>query len=463
MPSDYRLTSPATGATLYLVNSTGRPLAGGSPFAPGTTPLGVRPDWTPGASEPAAAFTGGTPLANGSRLAILSNGNVNETLPLVYQGATSDDARRAAQLLRRQFASLFAGPCLLYARPSGALEPTYFAIETAHLEERAFSGTQTSPGEGVADVLLDLTITRQPYGGAATLDTLLSAVSFGNQNSGTPDNTAALEATLPLKGDLIYDGQPLNITVAKPTSQAAAQLYLASIYSATQQTINNAKTTTSTTGTTFTASTAIDVSALRTRAGLKLRVTSRVATLTAPAKAQLQAVVQTASGNVLWTGPWITLGSNTTAQLVDLQGSGLESLRVPLNGASNILIQVGIRSTDGTSVTATLDYIDAVLYYDWCVVEATSGLGVGQRYQLLGAQNLSGAGWLPLVPAAALVTDGSDVPVKAAVIKGQLVRAFAGASLYAAWKESDGGHTKTDTTTITVTHAPLYRSIRGVG
>ena len=38
----------------------------------------------------------------------------------------------------------------------------------------------------------------------------------------------------------------------------------------------------------------------------------------------------------------------------------------------------------GTAITATLDYIEAILYYDWCVVEASSGLGASQRYQLLG-------------------------------------------------------------------------------
>ena len=113
MPSDYRLISPATGTTLYLVNSSGSPLAGGSPFAPATTPLGIRPDWTPDASEFEAAYQGGAPLANGSRLASFTNGNLEETLPLIFLGATADAARRAAQLLRRQFATLFAGPCLL--------------------------------------------------------------------------------------------------------------------------------------------------------------------------------------------------------------------------------------------------------------------------------------------------------------------------------------------------------------
>lgn len=467
MPSDYRLISPATGKTLYLVNSSGTPTPGGSPFSPATTPLGIRPDWTPDASPADAAFQGGAPLAHGSALAFVTHGNVDAELPLVFAGASAEGARHAVQQLRRQFATLFAGPCLLYARPDGASEPTYFEIETAHLVERGFSGTETSPGEGIANLLLDLTITRQPFGGAAVLDTLHSGASVANTGTGTPDNDLALEANVsPLKGDLIYDGQPLNIRFDKPSGQAAPTVFLASVASRAYQSINSTKTaiTNTTTGTTFTASTAIDISTLRTRRGVRLRVFARVKTLTAPTKAQLQLTIQTASGNTLWQGQWTPLpGSNSTAQLVDLHGSALSALRSPLTAAASVILQVAIRSTDGTSVTATLDYLEALLAYDVAIVEASGGLAAGQRYQCLAAQNLSGGGWLPHIPAEASVRDASDVLVKPAAIFGTLPRAFAGASLWVAWRESDGGHTSSDTATTTITHAPLYRSLRGAG
>lgn len=456
MASDYRLISPSTGHVLYLVNSSGTPTAGGSPFAAATTPFGIVSDWAPTAAPPVAQYAGGPPLTNGGSLAYLSNDNVEEALTLTYQGGSGDDARRAVQLVRQQITTLFAGPCLLYARPSGASEPTYFELLTADVQEIGWPDTKTSPGEGATSLHLTLSIVRRPYGGAAALDSLLSASSFTNNASAT--------ALTPIRGDLAYEGQPLNIMIAKPTSQAAAQVYLATVYSVTQKTVSSTLTAqTSTTGVTFTASSSIDLSALRTRAGLKLRCTARLATLTNPSKAQVRAVVQTTAGNTLWTGPWVTLSTNTTAQLVDCLGSGLDSLRVPISNTSSVLVQIGLRSIDGTAITATLDYVEAILYYDWCVVEAASGLGSSQRYQLLGAQNLSGGGWLPLTPPAALVTDGSDTPVKAAVIKGQLVRAFSGCSLYVAWKESDGGHTKTDTAAVSVSHCALYRSLRGVG
>lgn len=240
-------------------------------------------------------------------------------------------------------------------------------------------------------------------------------------------------------------------------------MFLASIASRTYQSINSAQTTTNTsTGANFTASTAIDVSTLRTRRNVRLRVFARLKTLTAPAKQQVRLTVQTASGSTLWQGSWQSLpGSNTTAQLIDLQGSTLDALRTPLSGASSVILQAALRSTDGTSVTATLDYVEALVAYDVAIVEASGGLSTSQRYQCLAAQNLSGGGWLPLVPAQAAVCDSSDVIVKPAVIKGTLPRAFAGASLWVAWRESDGGHTDTDTSTVSISHAPLYRSLRG--
>lgn len=456
MASDYRLISPSTSKTIYLVNSSGSALAGGSPFAAATTPFGIVTDWTATAAAPVAQYTGGPPLANGGALAYIGNDNVEESITLTYLGSASDDARRAVQLVRQQVATLFAGPCLLYARPSGAAEPTYFELLAADVQETAWPDTKTSPAEGATSIFVTLSVVRRPYGGAQALDTLLSSSSF--------TNAAAQTALTPIRGDLAYEGQPLNITIAKPTSQTAAQVYLATVYSTTQKTVTSTLTAqTSTTGVTFTASSSIDLSALRTRAGLKLRCTARLTTLTNPSKAQVRAVVQTTAGNTLWTGPWVTLSTNTTAQLADCLGTGLDALRVPLTNTSSVLVQIGLRSIDGTAITATLDYLEAILYYDWCVVEAASGLGASQRYQLLSAQNLSGGGWLPLSPPAALVTDGSDTPVKAAVVKGQLVRAFSGCSLYVAWKESDGGHTKTDTAAVSVSHAPLYRSLRGVG
>jgi hypothetical protein len=445
-------------STVYLQNSTGIihlvntnsgiPVPGGDPSLPSDTPFGVVSDWTPADAEP--------PDPN-IPPDYRDYEDLEETIPLVYVG-TSVSGTRDAERQLRQAAHTTTSPTVLYVSPSGSLAPGgYYEIgRVLSVRSKPFPNTRRSPAEGATTILIDFTCLRSPFAGAASLQTLLSGAAYTNGPTGNVQSLGVLN------GDLIYDeGQPLNITIAKPASQTAHTLYLATVHSRQSATINNAVTTTSSAGATFTASGSIDLSALRTRAGLKLRTLARVKTLTAPSKAQVRITVSAAGGSVLWVSPWISLDTNTTAQLLDMQGIGLDMLRSPLANTSNVTIQGAIRSTDGTSVTATLDYLEALLYYDFCTIEQ-GGLASGQRYQLLGAQNLSGGGWQPLIPEQAKVVTAADAEITEAVLRQSLVRAFADSSLYLAWMEDDGGHTATDTTSVSAGMASLYRSLRGI-
>lgn len=460
MASDYRIINPATGLTVYLVGSSaGAATAGGLPYAPATTPFALRTEWTPTAAPAQLEERGGPPLASGSELAYLSYATIDETIPLVWQGASGESAARAVQWLRDQFAGLYGQPALLYAKPNNAITPVYYEIWAVSVQEKPFLGLNTSPGEGGNRASIDLQIRRRPFGGIAAIETLVSAATFTNQGTGSPANTAALEGTLTVKGDLRFEGSPLNIRLDKPVAQSPVTVYLAAIASRTYQAIASAKTTS--TSTTFTASTAIDISAIRTRPALKLRVVGRLTTLTAPTNAQVRVTVQTASGNTLWVGPWVQLGSNTTAQLVDFFGTSLDAVRVPLANTTSVILVGEIRSLSG-SVTATLAYLEAILYYDWCVVTCSAALSASQRLWVLGAQNLGGGGYVPLLQPAALITDGSDAPVRTATVAGTPPRAYAGASLWVAWVDAGGAHTNTDTAAVTAQHAPQYRSLGSV-
>lgn len=435
MASDIRIIR-SDGNTVFLNNSSGSPTVGGDPGTAATTAFGVRSEYMPAPGE---------------------GEEVEETIPLVYLGATTTGVQDAISLLNEQFSADYSAPAVLYALPNGALQPTYYELYDGLARALTFGGTNRSPAEGATQVWIDLTIKRSALGGAPSMQTLFSASSFTNKHTG---NVVSLGA---FPGDLQRgEGQPLNITIAKPAAMAAYTMFLATLHARTPATINEAKTTTSTTtGTNYTASGNIDASIIRARHGLKLRVLARVKTLTAPTKAQLKVTVSAASGSVLWVSPWQTLGSNTTAQLIDLGGTGLDQLRYPLSNTSNITVQGTLRSTDGTSVTVTLDYIECLFYYDFCRVESTAGLAAGQRYQLLGAQNLSGGAWLPMVPEGAKIVTTADAFIGEATIKQPLVKAYAGASLYAAWCDSGGAHTDTDTAAISVGVAPLYRGLRG--
>lgn len=448
--SDYRLI--AGGQTIYLHNATGAPVVGGSILTPNSTPLLIiSDDWsvTPATADLVAG-------GDDSQLIDLAYDPVTETIPLLCRARNADDLGGILETFRAAVASIRRSPGVLYARPKGASSPILFLVDRVEIAEAQVAANHNQPGEGATDVALRLTIRRSAFGGNAALTTLGSGVSVGNTGTGSPSNLVSLGT---LRGDLRSEGQPLTIRLDKPTTQSPSTLYLATLASRAYQAIASAKTTT--TSTTFTASTAIDVSALRTTNGLHLHVMARLTTLTNPTKARVRVTVQTASGATLWVGPWVQLGTNTTAQLADLGGTTLDALRVPLAGTSNILLLGEIQSTDGTSVTATLASIEALLAYDFGAIDAAAALSTSQRLYLLGAQNLGSGPYLPLTPPACLITDTSDIPVRTARWRGTPPRASVGASLYLAWVDADGGHTAADTTTVTIQHAPLWRSLRG--
>lgn len=447
--SDYRLLLHEQ--TIYLHNHTGAPVVGGSLFTPHTTPLLIaNDDWRPGVPDEQLT-TGGDDQA----LLGVSYDPVTETIPLLCRARDADDV---AQILDAfvSHASLAFAPAVLWCRPRGATNPVLFEVSRISAKALPLDNGQ-DPGEGATDVAIRLSVRRSPWGGHSSLATLASGTNVGNTGTGTPSNLVSLGT---LRGDLRYEGQPLTIRLDKPTSQSPTTVLLGSVHSRTYASIASTKTTTS--STTFTASGSIDVSALRTRAGLHLHLVGRLTTLTAPAKAQVRVTVQTPSGATLWISPWAQLGSNTSAQLLDLGGIGLDMLRLPLGSSQNVVLLAEIQSTDGTSVTATLSYLEALLCYDWCVVETSAALAASQRLYLIGAHNRASVGpYLPLSPAQAQITDTSNSAVRPAARRGTAPRAYVGASLYVAWIDANGAHTASDTATITIQHAPLWRNTRG--
>lgn len=443
---------------IHLVNQNESPTPAGSPRLWYTTPFYVREHWTPKVAKPDVLYGGGQPLANGQRPLFASYPNVQETIPMGAVGIDADSVATAISELKTELSNATAGtPVIWRHRPFGASFDLYAEVYSATVQET--TSNEVGPVEGWPSVDAEISLDRSPFFGADELTTLLSAVSFTNGSGGDVQSLGTL------LGDLTLEGQPLNITIAKPTSQAAASVVLATIYSRTAASVAQAKTTTSTTtGTAYTTTGNMDMAALRTRAGLSLHLVGRFTTLTNPSKCQAQIVVKTAGGGTLWQSPWRALSTDATAQYMDFGGAPLDMLRVPLaaSAASNITLTVSLRSSDGTSVTATLDYLEALLAYDFCTVDCAGGLAASQHYTFFGAQNLNGGGYQPMVPEGALALDSSEVAVKAARIRGQLPRAFTGASLYVAWYDSGRAHTKTDTAAVTVQHAPLWRSLRGV-
>lgn len=420
---------------VHLVNSNHTPTQGGDPTSAATTCFSVRQGWTPQPGE-----------AGHSRL--------REEIPIAIWG--SSQANTAARLLQLKRA-LRATPAVYRWQPEGAPEVSYSEVYSGDVSETPGGGDiGIGPAEGGYDLEGVIRLERAGAFGSLSLETLLSAQAVTNTHTG---NLISLGA---LRGEYQdTPGQPLNITFAKPAAMAAVGLYLATAYSRSPVTLNEAKTATTLAGQTYTPSGNVDLSPIRTRPSLKLRIMARVKTLTNPTKGQLRVTVAAAGGAALWVGPFVQIGSNGTAQLLDLGGIDLSNLRTPLTNVSNVTLQGTLRSIDGTSVTATLDYMEVILYYgDFCKIESAAGLAATQRYQLFGAGNLAGGGWLPMRDELCQVASSADMPLAPAFSRPRLVKAFAGASLYVAWVDANNAHTNTDTSTITVLHAPLWSTLQ---
>src|SRR4051794_21087989 len=101
MASTYYILGSDGSSTVYLVNSSGTPTPGGSPGAAGTTPYGIRAPWA---------------LTRAGRL----DNWVDETIPLVYLGTSTDGALAAMDALRTLVDDPMTGLAALVVQPNGA-------------------------------------------------------------------------------------------------------------------------------------------------------------------------------------------------------------------------------------------------------------------------------------------------------------------------------------------------------
>lgn len=450
--------------TIYLNNTAGAVTPGGDPTVGSLTPFAIKSGWTPQAVALDIVFAGSGLLSAAARLASSSYAlTIDETIPIGIVGTSHNNAQRLLGLLRAQLrrASL-RGPIVWRIRPEAALYDAYTEVYGGIVFDDPGSGGIDTAHTGGYHIEATIKVVRAAFWASDTLETAIAtATSVANRPSGTPNNVAAY-ATLS-QGELLDEGQPLNLMVAKPASQAAALLYMATIESRSAHSIANTKSgVTSTTGTAFTAGSTIDVSALRTKPGLCVYGFARLTTLTNPGKIKLQLTFQSPAGATLWAGPWVPIGTNTTAQLIDLTGTGLESARLPGSGATQAVPVVNIKSTDGTAVTATLDTLDILLAYTLGSIDGGAGLSAGQSYQLYSAQNNEGGGWLPLpAPIASVVDSATGAHIRRCVARGEMPVALTGARLWLGWVDSGSAHTASDTTTISAQQVPLWHTLRG--
>lgn len=462
MASDYRFTG--NGTTVYLVNSSGSPTAGGAATAAATTPWQIATQYTPQAAPPRSVWSGGPPFRHGQNLAYLGYDNVTETIPIFLKGSNQDTvAARVQQLRQTLMTTLFTSPCVFYAQPSGASSAMYADIYAAHVQERGGGGGIESPGEGSGDVIVDVTITRSPFFGVvSTGETVLSSASFGNTGTGSPNNIVAYSTG---SGDLIYEGQPLNLDIVP--SASSWKLMLSSIYDRLYDTGGAGTLTTS--STTFVTNpisgSGLNIDPVMTRKGLKGRL---LVHFTSPSTniEVYGRVLMTGSGGTteLYASPPIT-PDNVTPQMLDFGGFSFDAFRNTNTASGRLQMGFGYRSTNGSSASITITFVEVLFYYDFCTI---NGNGNGfARARLAAFAERSGLPCLPLPSSAVFEWDNTNSrPTSMLTLRGTPPRYYSGAQLYYAAFVPNSFATvhkrvTTDTATITATHAPLWRTFRG--
>lgn len=446
--TNYYLSGGAAGQTSYAGSGTPWTAEATSPYELSLND--AVPIWVPAPAAANTIYSGGPPFANGRAPVYRSYDNVTEQVGVQLRATSKDNAIFLLRQLRQVLnTALYSVPCVLAV--TGGTNTGYTEIYSADVPE---TPSYLVEPDGVFRATI--TWTRAPFFGISSLSTLINGTSF--TNNGT-NNTASLGA---LTGDLIYEGQPLNIKIAESnTPFDGRNFYLATYDTHTKTTVNNAAGPT-TGSSSFTSST-LNVDNIQTNDRLKLRVLARFKTLTNPGKMQFRVTVQTEGQGRIGLSGWIGPDSSWSTPLLDFGGFDLGLIRSPLASTAKVVLSFEVRSTDGTtSVTATLDYNEILLYYDFARAVSNTAVGSASFYQqLIAARARSGGGWLPVFPRLYTADASADRVYEAGVVRGTAPRAYSGASLFLAWTNANDNHTTTAAAAVTAKMAPLYATIRG--
>lgn len=465
----------SSGTNYYLSGSTTTPYTGsGSPWtAENTTPYRLSlndatPIWVPTPAPTHTIFSGGPPITNGRAIIDRSYDNVTEQVGIQIRANSADNAIALLKQLRTILnTALYSVPCVLAIQ--GGSNTVYFEVYSADVVETPSYLTEGSS----TDILIRTTVTWiRSFAGSrlSTGETLISAGAFGNVGTGSPDNIVPYNTGA---GELIYEGQPLNIQFVPDSTanRALSRLYLASIYSRTYSTVAGAPFSTSlTTGATFYTHSNWTITDILTRKGIKPRTIFRCSS--APSSnLQVRLRMFFASSAVpFYTGPWFT--PPASSWYVDMGKFPTDMIRRSKGLTSvSVVAQLQGRSTNGSSASISPTYIEQILYYDWCRLDqGTPGLLTtdGTNYLLADTfAEQTDAVCLPHRTGQAFAVLTTTPADEIWTPRGSVPRYFSGASLYVAWSDQNSGtpadheHQTTRTAVATVTHAPLWKTLRG--
>jgi hypothetical protein len=440
------------------------PYAGsGTPWtAQSTTPYELSlneatgPSYTPAPAPSVPILGGGPPFRLGRSLIAKSYDVVTELVGVQLRATSHDNAVALLRQLRQVLnTTQFSSPCILAVQPDGATNAAYFEILYADVPEKPDYIWETSSGACLFRAVITWTRT---IGSSGALTTLISAATINNRSSGSPDNIESLGTPV---GDLIYEGQPLNLLL--DPSATVNRVYLATVYERINTSVTDTDTTTTVTNFSGAAAT---ITNARNRAGLKLRILARFDTITNPSKIRVSASILDATGGyTIKNLPQQSLPSTgSVSGLVDFGYVDVSTLRSTQSATLGIIVSIVLSSSDGTSVTARLDYVETLLYYTFATIPDANIGGTDAIYiEQTNDYNVNSV----ITPnTRPRIYRTSPTNWKGALTyRGQLPRAISGASLYLGWMTTtsltNDTHTTTNTMTTTATHLPLFHSLRG--
>lgn len=428
-----------------------------------TTPFEVAmndatgPRWSPRSAEPQIIIAP-SPITNTPVVAERTYDPITETMPVQVRGTTKGNAIEALQaLLRALDTGEVAQPPLLYVEMDTTHAVTYYEILSA-----VWRDVPRSYNEELSQGLIrgELTITRQPFGGDITGETVINAVTIGNAPTAATDNVESMGTTG--SGDLTSEGQPAQIVLGPPTA-TIPRFYMASVQSVVYTNSGFVGTATNTATYTTVGTATLNLAALLTRPKLSVRLLVRFSAVTTNAHV-IKVLLALNGGSTYYTvdASTLALGTTATGRLLDLG-----DIPVPLglisghsSATANLTVTVQALSQVGAG-NITVNYVEALLYYEFCQVRAAS-VTTAQRIVVEGCAVQSNRVLLPLEAPRAFRTDGSQM-LQPAVIEGEAPKYRRGASFWLAMLDADEDgsvHNTGRQATLTMINAPLYRSLR---
>jgi hypothetical protein len=444
---------------IHLVNSNGTPTAGGAATAASTTPFAIRHGWTLATPEPLPIWGGGPPFVPGRRLAYSSYDNVVERIPISVVGSSHENAVTRVQELKRALATVSATtPAVFSVQPTGSSTAMASDVYSAFVREVTEQASAFEAWEGWVEYDAEIVLSRAPFWAALSSgETVINAQSINNNFSGSPDNIVAYTTG---SGDLIYEGQPLNLAMTNASGGTLSNqnLYLGSIDSITTDATTQSVTTSSTTGASAGTGDTITVgTVLDAKQATKMRLIGQCSSVSANSEMRLKVYLSSSTPAPFYTGPWFAPTTNDgrydagTVPSAIFRDTALTTLYVVLE----------VRSTTGGSVTITLSNFYVVYYYSLCKVSGLDSiLNTTGVVHVRGFVATSNRPCLPLRKAEAYVLNSGSQTYYGRV-DGTPPIYVSGASLWLMAVDKTSGAPSSATFTTTATQSALWKTLRG--